>query len=1126
MKKVILQCNLCPGDVVLLTGAVRDLKLAYPEQFRVDVRTPYPSLWQNNPYLTPLHEDDPEVEVIDCEYPLIKESNTKPYHCLHGFCQFLNEKLGTGIGPSASKGDLHLSEEEKRWYSQVHELTGQDTPYWIIVAGGKQDVTIKWWQLQRWQSVVKHFCNKILFVQAGLLEHNHPPLEGVIDLRGKTDLRQLIRLVYHAQGVLCPVTFLMHLAAAVVVKPGMPKNRACVVVAGGREPMQWEAYPHHQFIHCNGALLCCDNGGCWKSRITPLGDGDQRDKPEELCLDVVNGLPRCMDIITSEDVIRRIELYFQGGGLKYLKGRQSRIAADGIQLTQEKGADVSVLEKHAFRKESREFIKRIPKYPATYLGRGIVICAGGDVYFGCAWVAIKMLRKLGCQLPIQVWHLGEKEIDDAMREIVAPLGVECVDALKLLKDHPARRLRGKAIKLYATLHCRFKEVLLLDADTIATKDPTFLFETTEFRRKGAVLWEGEQLLEKSNDAWNIFSIRSRDAQCIDGSQVIINKQKLWRVLNLALFFDQHEDFFRKQVREDSLAIQMAFFALRREYAIPATLAQSSNGCVFQHDFQGRRIFQHRKGPKWHVFGDNPSLKGFEFEQECRAFLEELRRKSSVFGRWLTTNTTVWKQRNMLKLSYCITCMGRLHHLKRTLPANIAANRDFNVEFVVLDYNSRDGLGEWIRKRHSADIECGKLIYARTDEPSGFHQAHAKNLSHRLATGDILCNLDADNYATSQFTEYLLDLFSSRERVVTRGQSGEGFFGRIALPKFWFYRMGGYDEELVPGYGNEDNDAYERGSALGLASLILPEKFAKVIAHSDEERLANLIVKNWNSTTANGSLSLRKRLQGKYVANQETGWGKAKLLINFKRSWDSGIPSKTFISVPTRASGNKSINPCLVTVASNRTRHFNALMSSCKRFDIKPIILGMGQDFHGNARKIVLLKDFAEREGAWYSHILFCDAYDVVLAAGFSEIFERYEEFDSPILFSAEVYCFPDPQLQDAYPQTTGPYKYLNSGVWMGETTAVRQMFHKINTVSLKERVSDQGIFTNLFLTKAAQIALDSDCRIAQSLNGATGDLLFTPDGIRNLKTGQSPLIFHGNGGSDLSRVVEWLNLGD
>ena len=106
----------------------------------------------------------------------------------------------------------------------------------------------------------------------------------------------------------------MHLAAAVETKPGRPINRPCVVIAGGREPPHWEAYPHHQFLHTNGALPCCDNGGCWKSRVEPLGDNDEKDK--SLCLRPItlptgNKLPQCLDMITAGDVIRAVEMYLQ-----------------------------------------------------------------------------------------------------------------------------------------------------------------------------------------------------------------------------------------------------------------------------------------------------------------------------------------------------------------------------------------------------------------------------------------------------------------------------------------------------------------------------------------------------------------------------------------------------------------------------------------------------------------------------------------------------------------------------------------------------------------------------------------------------------------------------------------------
>ncbi|MDB5293542.1 MAG: hypothetical protein JWL69_4783 [Phycisphaerales bacterium] len=321
MQKLILHNSQSPGDVLMLTAAVRDLHLTYPGEFLTDVRTPCPAIWENNPHLTPLEDQDPDVRHLKCEYPLIHQSNQLPYHFIHGFRLFLNSALGLNIRPHAFRGDVHPREQEKNWLSQVDEITGEaNSRFWIIVSGGKTDFTAKWWDPDRCQQVVDHFRGTIQFVQVGESSagHVHPPLEGVISLVGKTDLRQLLQLVYHAEGVVCPVTMLMHAAAAVPVRPGRPRNRPCVVIAGGREPAQWEAYPHHQYLHTNGCLPCCEDGGCWKSRVEPLGDGDGKD--QDLCLNPVTlrsgrKLPQCLEMISAGRVIGAVEGYLEYGKL-------------------------------------------------------------------------------------------------------------------------------------------------------------------------------------------------------------------------------------------------------------------------------------------------------------------------------------------------------------------------------------------------------------------------------------------------------------------------------------------------------------------------------------------------------------------------------------------------------------------------------------------------------------------------------------------------------------------------------------------------------------------------------------------------------------------------------------------
>jgi ADP-heptose:LPS heptosyltransferase len=317
-EKLLLRNFQSAGDILMLTATVRDLHRCYPGRFLTDVRTSCSDLWIGNPWLTSLRDDEPGLRVVDCHYPIIHKSNHAPWHFLFGFTEYLNDVLGLRVQPTEYRGDVHLTAEERAWFARVEEARGGSRPYWLFASGGKWDYTIKWWDVERYQQVVDHFRGRLEFVQVGESHHRHPEVRGVVDLRGRTTLRQLVRLMYHAQGAVSAVSLLMHLAAAVEVKPGMPKNRPCVVIAGGREPPHFTAYPHHQFIHTVGALRCCDDGGCWKSRTLPLGDGDQKDEPGELCVDVVGRLPRCMHMIGADEVIRRIETYFDGGALSYL----------------------------------------------------------------------------------------------------------------------------------------------------------------------------------------------------------------------------------------------------------------------------------------------------------------------------------------------------------------------------------------------------------------------------------------------------------------------------------------------------------------------------------------------------------------------------------------------------------------------------------------------------------------------------------------------------------------------------------------------------------------------------------------------------------------------------------------
>mgnify|MGYP003386232729 FL=1 len=182
----------------------------------------------------------------------------------------------------------------------------------------------------------------------------------------------------------------------------------------------------------------------------------------------------------------------------------------------------------------------------------------------------------------------------------------------------------------------------------------------------------------------------------------------------------------------------------------------------------------------------------------------------------------------------------------------------NVEFVVLDYGSEDGLGDWIKANFQHEIDSGRLIYART-EAEHFKMAHAKNMAHRLATGDVLCNVDADNFTGKGFSSWLDGIFTEAPNTLVSPHSvnfkqdiahkisrrlgypptPSGMGGRIAIMRENFYKLGGYNEAFT-GWGPEDVDMALRAREYGLHAQKLPRTiWVNPISHTNDERVSEM-----------------------------------------------------------------------------------------------------------------------------------------------------------------------------------------------------------------------------------------------------------------------------------------------
>jgi|GEM_PF-694289 len=268
------------------------------------------------------------------------------------------------------------------------------------------------------------------------------------------------------------------------------------------------------------------------------------------------------------------------------------------------------------RKEWQTFAEKIDPYPDCYEGTGIVICGGGVKYFTCAWVNIHLLRRNGCVLPIELWY-SDEELTHEMIEVLQSLNVTCKDAAKLAVEN----VSGFVLKPIAILHSRFKEVLYLDADNTCTVDPTYLFYCDQYRSCGAVFWPDLWHTNRKNPIWKITG--SDDYQSIEqeSGQILINKEKCWRELNLCLYFNLNNHAYYKMLLGDKDTFKFAWKALRNEYYIigtPVALCGykqvrknyfSRGVSLLQHDFEGNFIFIHRNLLKWDVTLDDEMVWG-------------------------------------------------------------------------------------------------------------------------------------------------------------------------------------------------------------------------------------------------------------------------------------------------------------------------------------------------------------------------------------------------------------------------------------------------------------------------------------------------------------------------------------
>lgn len=206
----------------------------------------------------------------------------------------------------------------------------------------------------------------------------------------------------------------------------------------------------------------------------------------------------------------------------------------------------------------------------------------------------------------------------------------------------------------------------------------------------------------------------------------------------------------------------------------------------------------------------------------------------------------------MNIVFCITCRGRVQHVKEALPKNLEDNGldayspKGLTKFVLVDYNSNDGLQEYLQAKHSLAIAAGYLTVYHFPAATTFKVAHAKNMAHRcgiLEGGDILVNLDADNFTGPNFSTYIREQFEAATkesfmwaRMIQSGPDRlpRGINGRIIVTKNAFLNVGGYDERYAV-WSPDDKDFNLRLRRLKYNPIEIDRKYLSAITHTDKMR---------------------------------------------------------------------------------------------------------------------------------------------------------------------------------------------------------------------------------------------------------------------------------------------------
>lgn len=175
--------------------------------------------------------------------------------------------------------------------------------------------------------------------------------------------------------------------------------------------------------------------------------------------------------------------------------------------------------------------------------KGLVTTAGGG-YLPVFAVSLRMLRRKGTTLPMEVFLADEKEYESYMCEHVFPeLNAKCVILSEIMDAVPhSIKISHYQYKVFAMIFSSFDEVLFLDSDAFTVHDANYLFTKEPFISNGLVAWPDYWASSASHLYYKIAGQPVPPLllrQSTESGELLLNKKTHSKSLLLATYYNYY-----------------------------------------------------------------------------------------------------------------------------------------------------------------------------------------------------------------------------------------------------------------------------------------------------------------------------------------------------------------------------------------------------------------------------------------------------------------------------------------------------------------------------------------------------------------------------------------------------------